>query len=59
MEKKILKLIAEEKTTKEIAEKLFISTKKVENHRANISKKLNLHGAHSLVKFAITNKALL
>ena len=59
MERKILKLIAEEKTTKEIAEELFISTKTVENHRANITKKLDLHGVHSLVKFAISNKALL
>lgn len=58
-ERKILKHISEEKTTREIAEELFISAKTVENHRGNISKKLNLHGAHSLVKFAITNKALL
>lgn len=58
-EKKILKLVAEEKTTKEIADELFISTKTVENHRTNISKKLNLHGSHSLVKFAISNKALI
>jgi two-component system response regulator DegU len=59
MERKILKLIAEEKTTKEIANELFISTKTVDNHRSNIAKKLDLHGVHSLVKFAITNKALL
>jgi|SRR5690554_3020534 len=56
---KILKLIAEEKTSKEIADELFISIKTVENHRTNISKKLNLHGTHSLVKFAISNKELL
>jgi len=59
MERKILKLVADEKTTKEIADELFISTKTVDNHRTNIAKKLNLHGAHSLVKFAIRNKALL
>jgi DNA-binding NarL/FixJ family response regulator len=59
MENKILKLIADEKTTKEIAEELFISIKTVENHRANIAKKLDLHGTHSLIKFAISNKALL
>lgn len=58
-EKMILKLISEEKTTKQISEELFISYKTVENHRANISKKLSLHGSHSLVKFAITNKAIL
>ncbi len=58
-ERMILKLISEEKTTKQISEELFISYKTVENHRANISKKLNLHGSHSLVKFAINNKAIL
>ena len=58
-ERKILKLISENKTSKEIAEELFISPKTVENHRNNISKKLNLHGSHSLVKFAIQNKKLL
>lgn len=58
-ERMILKLISEEKTTKQISEELFISYKTVENHRANISKKLNLHGSHSLVKFAISNKAIL
>ncbi|MFO7524853.1 MAG: response regulator transcription factor [Ignavibacteriaceae bacterium] len=58
-ERMILRLISEEKTTKQISEDLFISYKTVENHRANISRKLNLHGSHSLVKFAITNKAIL
>jgi DNA-binding NarL/FixJ family response regulator len=56
-ERKVLKLIAEGKTTPEIAELLFISTKTVENHRTNISQKLDLHGTHSLVKFAIANKS--
>ncbi|QQS36600.1 MAG: response regulator transcription factor [Ignavibacteriales bacterium] len=58
-ERKILKLIASEKTTQQIADELHISYKTVENHRNNISKKLNLSGTHSLVKFAISNKALL
>ena len=58
-ERTIIMLISEEKTTREISEKLFVSYKTVENHRANISKKLNLHGTHSLVKFAITNKSIL
>ena len=55
----VLKMIAENKTSKEIAEKLFISYRTVENHRTNISNKLNLHGSHSLIKFAIENKSLL
>lgn len=58
-EHKILKLIAEQLTTKDIANKLFISEKTVENHRYNINKKLNLPvGQNSLLKFAIEYKHL-
>ena len=56
-EKKVLKLLAEMKSSKEIADTLFISPKTVDNHRQNISHKLNLHGAHALVKFALENKS--
>jgi DNA-binding NarL/FixJ family response regulator len=41
-EKKILKLIAQQKTSKQIAEMLFIAEKTVEGHRSNIIQKLNL-----------------
>jgi len=58
-EKKILQCIGENKTSKEIAEKLFISSKTVENHRTNIAKKLDLHGSHQLLKFALENKSYL
>lgn len=58
-ERAILKLISQDKTTQQIADELHISYKTVENHRNNISKKLNLSGTHSLVKFAINNKSLL
>ncbi len=58
-EKEILKDIAQQKTTKQIAEAHFISLKTVENHRANICKKLNIHGANSLLKFAIRVVAVL
>jgi len=58
-ERRILKLISQNKTSKEIADELSISGKTVENHRNNISKKLNLKGSHSLIKFAITNKHLM
>jgi len=58
-ERTILKLISQEKTTQQIADELHISYKTVENHRNNISKKLNLSGTHSLVKFAINNKSYL
>lgn len=56
-ERRILKLIAEDRTSKEIAELLQISFKTVENHRLNICHKLNLHGSHSLLKFAFDNKS--
>jgi len=56
-ERRILKLIAEDRTSKEIADLLKISVKTVENHRLNICNKLNLHGSHSLLKFAFDLKA--
>ncbi|MBV6477635.1 MAG: Transcriptional regulatory protein DegU [Ignavibacteria bacterium] len=58
-EKKILKFISENKTSREIADTLFLSPRTIENHRTNISNKLNLKGSHSLLKFAIENKSLL
>jgi FixJ family two-component response regulator len=47
-----LKLIAEDRTSKEIAELPKISRKIVENRRHNICRKLNSYGSHSLLKFA-------
>ena len=58
-ERRILKFIAEDRTSKEIADLLNISVKTVENHRLNICHKLNLHGSHSLLKFAFEVKAYL
>jgi len=55
-EKWILKLIAENKTTNEIAQQLFISPRTVENHRYHIAEKLNLKGPHKLLQFALENK---
>jgi DNA-binding CsgD family transcriptional regulator len=59
MERKILKSISENKSSKEIAEEYYISYKTVETHRSNISKKLELQGSLSLVRFALENKAIL
>ena len=56
-ERRILKLIAEDRTTKEIADFLNISSKTVENHRLSICNKLNIHGSHSLLKFAFDHKS--
>ncbi|TAK56380.1 MAG: response regulator transcription factor [Bacteroidetes bacterium] len=55
-EKKVLKLLSEMKTSKEIAEELFVSTKTIENHRNNICTKLEIRGAHALLKFAMEHK---
>jgi DNA-binding NarL/FixJ family response regulator len=58
-ERRILKLIAEDRTSKEIADVLNISVKTVENHRFNISTKLHIHGSHSLLKFAFDHRSYL
>jgi two-component system, NarL family, nitrate/nitrite response regulator NarL len=51
-ERRIVRLIATDKTSKQIAEELGISVRTVDTHRQNISQKLNLQGSHSLLKFA-------
>jgi two-component system, NarL family, response regulator DegU len=58
-ERRILKLIAEDLTSKEIAERLGLSAHTVENHRAKMCERLNLRGSHSLLKFAYDNKSCL
>jgi len=55
-ERRILKAIAQKKTTKEIASELYISPRTVESHRANISSKLSLKGANSLLQFALEHR---
>ena len=52
-EREVLKLIAEGKSSKEVANLLSISVFTVNNHRANIMEKLNLKKATDLVKYAI------
>jgi len=52
-EREVLKLIAEGKSNKEIANLLFISARTAENHRANIMRKLNLSKTADIVKYAI------
>jgi DNA-binding NarL/FixJ family response regulator len=52
-EREVLKLIAEGKTSKEIAGLLFISNHTVNNHRRNIKKKLNIRKNADLVKYAL------
>ena len=52
-EKEVLKLIAEGKKNKEIAELLFISIHTVHNHRKNIKRKLNMDKNAELIAYAI------
>jgi DNA-binding NarL/FixJ family response regulator len=58
-ERRILRLIAEKKTSRQIGAELFISPRTVEAHRANICHKLELRGSHSLLQFALENRSAL
>jgi DNA-binding NarL/FixJ family response regulator len=51
-EQEIMVFLAEGLSSKEIAEKLFISPKTVDNHRTNILRKLNLHSTIELIRYA-------
>ena len=55
-EKAVVQLIAEGKTSKQIADILSISTKTVETHRATALRKLNLDTTAALIRYAIRNK---
>jgi len=56
-ERKILRLIAEYKSSREIADELCISVRTVDNHRTNISSKLGIRGSHALIKFAFQHQS--
>lgn len=56
-ERRVLKLIAEYKTSREIANEMAIGIRTVEHHRANIAEKLGLRGSHALIQFASENKS--
>lgn len=55
-ERRVLFLLAELKTSREIAAELGVSPRTIENHRARICQKLSLQGSHALVKFALQHK---
>ncbi|HMQ81156.1 MAG TPA: response regulator transcription factor [Ignavibacteria bacterium] len=57
-EKEILKLIAQNKTSAQIADELFRSVRTIENHRNNICNKLGLKGPHALLLYAIQHKSV-
>ena len=58
-EREVLKLLAEGKRTKEIAEALYISPFTVRRHRSNIMEKLNIKSLADLVKYAISQSYIL
>jgi len=51
-EQEVMRLLAEGLSAKEVAEKLYISPKTVENHRTNIMKKLEIHSNIELIRYA-------
>jgi DNA-binding NarL/FixJ family response regulator len=56
-ERRILRLVAENKTNKEIGGELFISHRTVETHRSHICEKLELSGNRALLAFAFNHKS--
>ena len=58
-ELRVLRLIAEFKASKEIAEELGIHYRTVENHRTNIAGKLGLTGSHALTRYAALHRDIL
>ena len=56
-ERRVLKLIAEGQTSREIAAQLNIGVRTVEHHRNNIALKLELRGSHALLKFAVQHQS--
>lgn len=57
-ELEVLKLLAQELTSKQIAEKLFISERTVETHRKNLMRKTGANNAIGLVRYAYSHKLL-
>jgi DNA-binding NarL/FixJ family response regulator len=55
-EREIVQLLAEGKSSKEVASSLSISVKTAETHRANIMRKLQLHTVSELVRYAVRNQ---
>lgn len=57
-EREIVQLLAEGKSSKEVAVALGISVKTAETHRANIMRKLELHSVSELVRYAVKNQII-
>ena len=57
-ETEVLKMIAQEMTNQEVAERLFISPKTVETHRKNLMKKIGVNNTLGIYKFAAKHKLI-
>ncbi len=57
-EREIVQLLAEGKSSKEIASSLNLSVKTVETHRANLMRKLDMHNVSELVRYAVRNQII-
>jgi DNA-binding CsgD family transcriptional regulator len=57
-EREIVQLLAEGKSSKEVAVALGISVKTAETHRANIMRKLEIHSVSELVLYAVKNQII-
>jgi DNA-binding NarL/FixJ family response regulator len=55
-EREIVQLVSEGKSNKEVSASLGISVKTVDTHRANIMRKLDIHSASELVRYAVRNQ---
>ncbi len=58
-ERRVLRLVGANRTTKEIAQELCVSPRTVDSHRARIGERLGLRGAQSLLRFALENRSKL
>ncbi len=58
-EQEILNLVAEGKTSNEIADALFLSIRTVESHRYNIMQKLGIKNTAALIRFAVMNSGII
>ncbi len=57
-EREIVQLLAEGKSSKEVAVALGISVKTAETHRTNIMKKLEIHSVSEVVRYAVKNQII-
>ena len=57
-EREVLKLVAEGRTNKEVADRLNVAEKTVATHRANVMRKLELHNMSELVRYAIRERLI-